>query len=331
MKPLVYIPQPSHPDALARLRAEAEVVLGYGGEAQLFEQIAERVTAVVVRRAPLTGADIARAPQLRIIARAGVGVDNIDVDTATRCGVPVCNVPDANTVAVAEHVFALLLAVGRNVIVGDRRLRSGDYEVRDALAGAELHSGRLGVIGFGRIGARVARIAREGFGMDVVAYDPFLTDDQVRERGAEPAPSLAALLSDVTAVSVHVPLTPQTRGLIGEAELAVLPRGAILVHTSRGGVVDEQALYRSLRSGHLAGAGVDVFDPEPPEPGHPFFELDNIVLAPHLAGQTRNSMRRMALGAAEAIIDVFQGKRPPHVQNPEVWSGASTSSEEENS
>ena len=319
-RPLVHVTQPIDDDALRRLADDCTVVLGYGPEARSLDQVADRVEGIVVRRA-LIGADaIASAGRLKVVARAGAGFDNIDVAAATERGVVVCNVPGSNTVAVAEHVFALLLAVRRNVVRGDRFVRTGRFDERDGLTGDELSGGRLGIVGFGRIGAHVARIARAGFGMQVLAHDPFLGADAVRAGGARPVADLAELLRSVDVLSVHVPLTAQTRGLIGEGELRLLPRGAVLIHTSRGGVVDEAALLRCLESGALGGAGIDVFEQEPPPPDHPFSRLENVVLAPHLAGQTTDSMRRMAMGAVEAVTAVLRGDRPDSPVNPEVWA-----------
>ena len=318
-RPLVHVTQPLDDDALARLGAECTVVLGYGPGARTLAEVADQVQGIVVRRALITAEDIARCPRLQVIARAGAGYDNIDVAAASERGIVVCNAPGTNTVAVAEHVFALLLAVRRNVVTGDRFTRTGRFEERDSLTGADLAGSRLGIVGFGRIGAHVARIAGAGFGMQVLAHDPFLGADAIRAAGAEPVDTLAELLGRVDAVSVHTPLTPETRGLIGADELELLPAGAVLLHTSRGGVVDEQALVEALRNGTLAGAGVDVYDPEPPPADHPFFELDNVVLAPHLAGQTTDSMRRMAAGGVAAVTAVLRGERPESPVNPQVW------------
>jgi D-3-phosphoglycerate dehydrogenase len=320
-RPLVYVAQPVHHDALDELTKEARLAFGFGAERVPLEQVAPDVVAVLIRKAPFGRTHVDLCRQMRVIARAGVGFDNIDVAAATERGIAVCNVPDGNTVAVAEHVFALLLAVTRKVVLGDRYVRDGRFHERDALSGQELRSRRLGIVGFGRIGRQVAHIARQGFGMATAAFDPFLDARAMAEHHVQPAASLEELLSSSDLVTVHVPLTPQTRGLIGAAQLDLLPPGAVLVHTSRGGVIDEDALYRCLRSGRLAGAGIDVFEQEPPPPTHPFFGLDNIVLAPHVAGQTENSMREMALGAVRAVIAVLHGRRPEHLVNPISWTG----------
>jgi D-3-phosphoglycerate dehydrogenase len=321
-RPLVYVVQPIDDAALEALAAECTVVLGYGPGARPLGEVADQVEGILVRRATISRDDIASAPRLRVITRAGAGYDNIDVAAASEHDVVVCNVPGSNTGAVAEHVFGLLLAVRRNVVRGDAFVRAGRFDERDDLTGEELAGGRLGILGFGRIGAHVARIAGAGFGMQVFAYDPFLDADAIRAGGAEPVADLPELLRTVDTLSVHVPLTAETQGLIGAAELDLLPRGAVLVHTSRGGVVDEAALLSRLQSGHIGGAGIDVFEQEPATADHPFCALDTVVVAPHLAGQTSNSMRRMAMGGVAAVAAVLRGDRPASPVNPDVWERA---------
>jgi D-3-phosphoglycerate dehydrogenase / 2-oxoglutarate reductase len=316
VKPAVYITEPIPEEAVSRLRQRFDVVLGYGDQAVPFRRAAARTAAVLIRKAAFGAADFARAPRLRVIARAGVGIDNIDLTAAARHRVVVCNVPDGNTTAVAEHVFALLLAVTRRLLAADRHVREGRFGVRETLLGEELSGRRLGLVGAGRIGTAVARIAGSGFGMEVAGFDPFVGPAELRRRGIIPAPDLDALLSSCSVVSVHVPLTPATRELLGRERLALLPPGAILLHTSRGGTVDEAALLEALRSGRLAGAGIDVFAAEPPPADHPLFGLENVVLTPHTAGLTRASLRQLALGAADEIVRVLDGGRPENVVNP---------------
>jgi D-3-phosphoglycerate dehydrogenase len=245
-----------------------------------------------------------------VIARHGVGVDNVAVDVAARRGIPVLITPQANLRSVAEHVFALALAVSRNLILADHTVRDGRFASRDRLMGRELSGATLGVIGLGRIGGEVARMAAWGFGMRVLGYDPWLSPGRIRERDAEPVETLPDLLRACDLVTVHVPLSGQTRGLLGRRELASMRPGSILIQTSRGGVVDEDALVEALRSGHLAGAGIDVYETEPPPQDHPFFSMEQIVLTPHTAALTEQAMRRMAVDAAKGILDVLGGADP---------------------
>ena len=302
----VYVDGPIHEEALGMLRSTTEVV----PEAVELGAALPDVHAVLLRTASLDAEAIERARSLRVIARHGVGVDNVAVDVAARRGIPVLITPQANLRSVAEHVFALALAVSRNLILADDTVRSGRFASRDRLIGRELSGATLGVIGLGRIGGEVARMAAWGFGMRVLGYDPWLSRGRIRERGAEPVETLPDLLRACDLVTVHVPLSGQTRGLLGRRELASMRPGSILIQTSRGGVVDEDALVEALRSGHLAGAGIDVYETEPPPQDHPFFSMEQIVLTPHTAALTEQAMRRMAVDAAKGILDVLGGADP---------------------
>lgn len=314
-RPVVYIPTPVHERALDLLARHTEVVLGWGPGAAVLEDVAAVVAGILIRTSPLTAEDIASAPNLRVVARHGVGTDNIAVDAATQHGVLVAITPDANTRSVAEHAFALLLAVSRRLVLADRAVRTGQYALRDTLVGTELAGRRLGIVGMGRIGAEVARIGAAGFAMSVGGHDPHLPPAEIRARGAEPVGDLDALLERSDVLTVHVPLTPATRNLIGDAELKRLPSHAVVLLTARGGVVDEEALIGHLRAGTVAGAGVDVFDQEPPPADSGYLGLPNVVLSPHTAAHTEAAMERMAVGAAEAIVAVLQGAAPEHVVN----------------
>jgi D-3-phosphoglycerate dehydrogenase len=220
---------------------------------------------------------------------------------------------------VAEHAFALMLAVSRNLVRADRSVREGGFASRNRLQGRELFGARLGVVGLGRIGGEVTRMAVGGFGMRVLGYDPWLPPDRIRERGAEPVEALPDLLGACDLITVHVPLSQVTRGLLGRRELASMRPGSILIQTSRGGVVDEDALVAALRSGHLAGAGIDVYETEPPPEDHPFFSMEEVVLTPHTAALTEQAMRRMALDAARGILDVLGGADPSDPPEDAGW------------
>lgn len=307
----VHVEQPIHEEALALLRENAEVSVGFGDEARaLDDALLAEIDALLVRTKPLGAKTISAATRLRVIARHGVGVDNIAVEAAVQRGVPVLITPKANLRSVAEHVFALALAVSRNLLRADQYVREGRFARRDSLVGQELFGATLGVIGLGRIGEEVSRIGKGGFDMRVLGYDPFLDGEVVRARGAEPVGSLDNLLPACDFVSVHVPLTRQTRGLLGRRELGLMPPDSVLIHAARGGVVDEDALAETLRDGHLAGAGIDVFEEEPPPADHPLLQAERVALSPHTAAHTRQAMRRMALDAACGILDVLQGADP---------------------
>jgi D-3-phosphoglycerate dehydrogenase / 2-oxoglutarate reductase len=302
----VYVDGPIHEEAMDMLQRAAEVV----PEAVEMRAVLPDVHAVLLRTASLDAEAIQAARSLRVIARHGVGVDNIALDAAARLGIPVLITPHANLRSVAEHVFALVLGVSRNLILADHTVRDGRFASRDGLMGRELFGATLGVIGLGRIGGEVARMAAQGFGMQVLGYDPFLPPDRIRESDAEPVETITELLRACDIVTVHVPLSRETRGLLGRRELASMRPGSILIQTSRGGVVDEGALIDALHSAHLAGAGIDVYETEPPPQDHPFFSMQQVVLTPHAAALTEQAMRRMAVDAAQGILDVLGGADP---------------------
>jgi D-3-phosphoglycerate dehydrogenase len=260
--------------------------------------------ALVVRSATKVTADLLRAgTRLKVVGRAGIGVDNVDVKTATELGILVVNAPTANLMSATEHTLALLLALARKIPAADASLRSGEWN-RKAFVGTELQGKTLGVVGFGRIGQRVAERAR-AFGMTVVAYDPFL-DSAVAYKMDIDMLSLEQLLSRAEVLTLHVPLSDDTRGLIGEAEMARMPKGALLINCARGGVVDETALLEALESGHLAGAALDVFTQEPPK-DFTLMRHPQVVATPHIGAQTREAQERIATETARMVLSSLDG------------------------
>ena len=278
-------------------RFELEVRTGLKGE-ELARAIAG-FDAVIVRSATrITREALAYADRLKVIGRAGVGVDNIDVEAATERGVAVLNAPSGNTISAAELTMALLLALVRRIPAADRSMKAGEWN-RKSFSGIELYGKTLGLIGAGRIGREVAKRAR-AFEMRVIAYDPYLTEEQARALDIERA-SLDEVLRRADVVSLHVPLTETTAGMINEAALAKMKPGALLVNAARGGVVDEDAVYRFLQEGRLGGAAFDVYEEEPLPADHPLRKLNNVVLTPHLGASTEEAQRNVALEIAEAV------------------------------
>ncbi len=258
--------------------------------------------AAIVRSAPKITADILEQPgKLRAIARAGVGVDNIDVPAATRKGIVVMNTPGGNTVSAAEHTIALMAALARQVPAGDATMKAGGWD-RNKYIGTQLAGKTLGVIGLGRIGLEVARRAL-GLDMQVVGFDPFVTSARAAELGIKPAANLDALLPQVDFLTVHVPLTAETKGLIGARELGLMRKTARVLNVARGGIIDEQALADALRAGTIAGAGIDVFATEPPPADHPLRSAPNAVLTPHLGASTVEAQENVAVEAAQLLAD----------------------------
>lgn len=310
------------PEALAVLADLADVVVSSVGERNnWYEEAAEADAIVVAGGTQITGAVMDRlGAHLRMVARPGIGVDAIDLEAATQRGIMVLNTPDGPTESTAEHAVALLLNLCKRVSVGDRLMRSGQPDVGSGQIspGVEVAGIVLGLIGLGRIGSRVATIAR-ALGMRVIAFDPFLTPEKARDLGVELVPSLTELLPRSRVVSLHCPSIPETYRLLNAETLSLLPRGSYVVNVSRGALIDETALLEALRSGHLAGAALDVFDPEPPPANHPLFELPNTICTPHIGSYTEAGVSRMQVMICEQIASVLRGERPTNLVNPAVW------------
>ena len=268
--------------------------------AELAAAIKDCEGLIVRSETKVTSDLLENATNLRVIGRAGVGVDNIDVPAATIRGVVVMNAPDGNTITTAEHTIALLISLARSVPQANGSLKEGRWE-RKRFIGVELHGKTLGIIGLGRIGRVVASRAR-AMGMSIVAYDPFIAPEQARDMEIELAP-----LEDVYAradfLTVHTPLTTETRGLINREVMAKMKKGARIINCARGGLVDEQALFEAIESGHIAGAALDVFTQEPPSPDNPLLKLDQVIVTPHLGASTTEAQEGVALTVAEQMRD----------------------------
>lgn len=264
-------------------------------------------------RAPL----LQRCPNLLCISAGGAGLDTVDIEACTKAGVAVVNQSGANAQSVAELAFGLLLSVARKIPASDRLLRTERGFSRESLMGTEVSGLTLGLIGIGNTGSRSATIAR-GFGMKVLAFDPLLTADEIRKRGAEPV-DMAALLKVADVISVHCPLDKTTANMFSKAEFDAMKPGAIFVSTARGGIHDEAALYEAIKSGHLGGAGLDVWELEPPPLEHPLLTLPNVVATFHTAGVTHQARKNVASWAADQIVHLLKGHKPPRLVNPEAW------------
>jgi D-3-phosphoglycerate dehydrogenase len=267
---------------------------------ELREKLRNYDGLVVRSETKVTAELMDHAPNLRVIGRAGVGVDNIDVPAATARGIVVMNAPDGNTITTAEHTIALLIALARSVPQANSSLRSGKWE-RKRFIGVELQGKTLGVVGLGRIGRVVASRAR-AFGMNIVAYDPFMSPEQARDLEIELAP-----LDDVFAradfLTVHTPLTAETRGIVAREAFGKMKRGVRVINCARGGLVDEHALYEAIKAGIVAGAALDVFEQEPPPPDHPLLALDEVIVTPHLGASTTEAQEGVAFTVAEQMRD----------------------------
>ncbi len=305
-----------------RLAAETELIGPRRSDAEpdVFAAIEGADAALVSSRLAWSAGVFERAPRLRALVRSGIGVDNIDLAAATAYRVAIVNTPDGPTESTAEHALALILALAKRLPAADRAARARRFERAPELLGMELMGRVLGVVGFGRIGRRVAEIGR-ALGMRVIAFDPYAVPGVTARLGVTLVPHLPALLAEADVVSIHAPLLPETRGMIGAGELALMKPGALLINCARGPLVDEAALARALAEGRLGGAGLDVFGVEPPEPGNPLLSLGHptLILTAHVGSFTEASVRKMFVAAAEQLLQLKRGERPPHLVNPEVW------------
>lgn len=299
-QPRVLVADDLSPEGLDRLRARGvDVVAGTGlGPAELAAAAADCDGLVVRSATRVTAGLLEAAPRLRVVGRAGVGVDNVDLDAATRRGVLVVNTPGGSSTAVAELALGLLLSVVRHVGEATASVRSGRWE-KKRFQGTELAGKTLGIVGIGNVGSALASRAR-GMGMAVIAYDPFIGAETAARMGVRLLP-LDALWGEADVVSLHVPLTEQTRGLVDRAVLGRMRRGAVLLNCARGGLVDEEALAEALREGRIAGAAFDVFAQEPPPPDHPLLKLPNFVCTPHLGASTEEAQSAVAVAVADQV------------------------------
>jgi D-3-phosphoglycerate dehydrogenase len=289
---------------LLRARGHEVVTLTGAPREKLLEALAD-ADALLVRSATRVDAELlAAAPRLQVVGRAGVGVDNVDVPAATARGVLVLNAPTANVISAVEHTFALLFALLRKVPAAAASMAAGRWE-KSKFLGSELAGKTLGIVGLGQVGSRVAARAR-AFEAKLLGYDPFLPEERAKEMGV-PLVTLRELLAASDIVTLHATAGEKGRPLLGREELAAMKPGAILVNVARGSLVDREALIDALRSGHLSGAALDVFDPEPPPPDDPLAKLDNVVASPHLGASTVEAQERVSLQTVEALLEALSG------------------------
>jgi D-3-phosphoglycerate dehydrogenase / 2-oxoglutarate reductase len=321
-RPVVLIAESLAPSTLEVFGDEVEIRHVDGTDrAALFAALAD-ADALLVRSATKVDAEaLGHAPRLKVVARAGVGLDNVEVPAATANGVMVVNAPTSNIVSAAEHAVALLLAVARNVPAADASLRAGEWK-RSSFSGVELAGKTVGVVGLGRIGQLFAqRVA--AFGTELIAYDPYVSAARAAQLGIELV-DLDELLARSDVISIHLPKTPETKGLIGAKELSKVKPGVLIVNAARGGLIDEQALAVAIRDGQVAGAGIDVFETEPTT-SSPLFELPQVVVTPHLGASTVEAQDRAGTDVARSVLLALRGEFVPDAVN--VQSGGVVSDE----
>jgi D-3-phosphoglycerate dehydrogenase len=301
------------------LNKVAEVKFASSNSEKVLAEEVREVDALIIRvRGKVSKKVIKNARKLKVVGHHGAGLDNIDLQAATERGIPVVYTPDANTESVADHTIGLMIAVAKKIPQAHYALtRDKNWSIRYECIGTEIYKKTLGLIGLGRIGRSVVGRAK-GFKMRVLAYDPYISEDVTKKLGVKLV-DLKTLLSNSDFVSIHVPSTKETHKMIGKRELEIMKSKAFLINTSRGGVVDEVAVYKALIKGKLAGAAFDVYEKEPPDPNNPLFKLDNVVATPHMAAHTEEALRSMAITVARDTVKVLKGKRPKYVANPEIF------------
>lgn len=309
--PHVLVAGKLHPSGVALLRSAPGITFDLVEEVSepSYAPLIDRADALVLRTQPLTAPTIARAGRLRLVSRHGVGYDAVDVAALTARGIALSVVGDVNTVAVAEHALMMILAVSKRALRADRAVREpGQWGWRNRIEATEIGGRTLLLLGYGRIGQRVAQLAL-AFGMKVIAHDPWLAARGWPAGPVPDAPDLAQALAVADVVSVHMPKAD--RPALGAAELALVKPGAIIVNTARGGIVDEAALAAALATGRVGGAGLDVFDDEPPAAAHPLFGFDQVLLSPHIGGLTAEGAERLAVHSVQNVLDFLAGRIDP--------------------
>lgn len=303
--PKIYILDPFHIDGVEMVRPHADIVMWDDPAKANWPEDAD---ALMVRMTPITAADLKRAKKLKLVCKQGVGYDTIDINAAKELGIPVSRTPGVNSEAVAELAVALALAVGRRIGEFDRLLRAGAPTQRASLLGVELTGKKVGIVGMGNIGTLVARKWLHGFGAELLAVDPYVEATRWSDIPHRRIASLEELLPQVDVLTLHAPLNDETHNLIAAPQLAKMKPDAILVNCARGGMVNEQDLYEAIKGGKLFGAGLDVFEVEPPPADHPLLSLPTVLATPHAAAGTRETQSRSATRVAEQVIEVLQGK-----------------------
>ncbi|MBX9700318.1 MAG: hydroxyacid dehydrogenase [Acetobacteraceae bacterium] len=307
--PHVVCLRPVHPEALEKLRAAPGVtveILDPVNEETIARAV-PKADAVIVRATRIDRAFLAHAPNLRIVARHGVGYDAVDVPALTERGIPLTVTPDANAASVAEHAMMLMLNIARGTFAYDRKTRTGEWSNPPVPNTFDLGGKTVLVVGFGRIGGRVARLC-QAFGMTVLVHDPFIPQNTIKGAGFIPVKVLAEGLGRADIVTTHVPSSDATRGMVNGEWLASMRKGAVYVNTARGTLVNEEALAGALTSGHLAAAGLDVFWEEPIRADNPLLKAPNVVMTPHSAAASEQGLYRMAMSCADSILACFDGR-----------------------
>ncbi len=292
--------------------ADLELVTIPDGNQPLFEEHIKDAEAILLSTAyKMTPDVISKASKLKVISRTGVGVDNVDVPAATEKGILVLNTPQANSISVAEHTVAMIVAISKQLLMYDSELREGNFKIRRSNKAVDIDGKTLGLIGCGRIGRFAAEKCKAAFGMNVIGYDPYITEAE----GITIYKDIEEVFKRADYISLHIPLTPETKNLVGDKLLSLMKPTAYIINTARGGIIDEQALAQKLKNEEIAGAALDVLESEPPTNDNPLLGLKSVILTPHTAALTKECSERVAYEAALGIADYLNGKTPKFIFN----------------
>ncbi len=311
------------PAGIEALKKEAEIIQAKDPSMEAVLQLVNDVDGIISRNTKIDKRIFEKAPKLKAVASHGVGYDHIDVDAATRHGVCVVNTPGANAQSVAELAVSMMLALSRKLIPADNALRiKKDYYARNQCLGQDINGKTIAIIGMGLIGQKLAKICLEGFGMKVLGFDPYVSSEQMAKLGAVKAETVDEMLPAADFVSLNCPYTPESHHLIDGRRLALMKPAAFLINCARGQLLDEQALYQAIQKGRIAGAGLDVYDPEPPAKDNPLFTLPAVITTPHIGANAVDSINRMSLLSAQDVLAVIKGEPPKtRIVNKEVLQG----------
>jgi len=315
----VVITQPLHEDGNKILRdAGLDIEVANAGEPEGYLPFVKDADGLIIRIGHIDRATMEKCPNLKVIGRPGVGVDNVDVKAATELGIPVVIAPGANSRSVAECAFTMMFAAAKDMVRADKETRKGNFKVRSEYKAYEILGKTLGLIGYGHIGSILANMSA-AVGMKVMVYDPFVKPEVVEQQGYKYCKDIAPIIKEADVISVHVPLTNATRDLIAAKELGEMKKNAILINCARGGIINEADLYKTLKDHAIQAACLDVFAHEPVPADDPLLTLDNVIAYPHMAGQTREAASNVATGAARGVAAVLAGQKWKAVCNPDCY------------
>ncbi len=305
-------------EGLNILRPQADIYVADHQDPNTYLDEMQEADALIVRIAKCDGNTIKNSPNLKVIGRTGVGYDTVDVETATKLGIPVVITPGANNRSVAEHTVAMIFALSKNLMEAQEQMCKGNWEIRGAKKAFELEGKTVGILGLGAIGRETAKICK-GCGMNIAAYDPFMTKEQVEAQGVVYYEDYMTLLQECDIVTIHIPLTEKTKDMITAKELSIMKPTALLINCSRGGIVNEADLVDALKNGVIAGAGTDVFCNEPPQIDDSLLHCPNLIVSPHSAAQTKEAVIKMATMCINGCLSVIRSEKWPYVADISVY------------